>query len=238
MTENLEEKKEEIKKFKSIPQTLYLDTDQDFAEALGRDFIDSANALTKKNKYFLVGLAHGQSPSYAYDYILKHYEEIVNPELIWFTFTNSRLKRQRDLENIMDSFNFVRALIKKEYVKREHIFGADFDRENLKAFVKNYNKEVTDFLTENKKKGYDYVFLASDPKGKVAGICKSSKAFLSDDIMVVVTDPEDIEPEITVTPSFILKSSKIAYIATKSDKRTSLAWLYSKGPNRNERLSF
>lgn len=238
MTENLEEKKEEIKKFKSIPQTLYLDTDQDFAEALGRDFIDSANALTKKNKYFLVGLAHGQSPSYAYDYILKHYEEIVNPELIWFTFTNSRLKRQRDLENIMDSFNFVRALIKKEYVKREHIFGADFDRENLKAFVKNYNKEVTDFLTENKKKGYDYVFLASDPKGKVAGICKSSKAFLSDDIMVVVTDPEDIEPEITVTPSFILKSSKIAYIATKSDKRRSLAWLYSKWSNRNESPSF
>lgn len=227
-----------IKKFKSIPETLYLDTDEGFAEALGRDFIEKANALTKKNKFFLVGLAHGQSPSYAYEYILAHYDEIVNPELLWFTFTNSRLKRQRDLENVMDSFNFVRALLKKQYVKREHIFGADFERSDLKSFVKNYNKEVAAFLDENKKKGYDYVFLASDPQGKVAGICKSSSAFSSDDIMVVVSDPLDTEPEITVTPSFILKSARIAYIATKADKRRSLAWLYSKWSNRNESPSF
>mgnify|MGYP003495171033 CR=1 FL=1 len=54
MTENLEETKENIKKFKSIPETLYFETDQAFAEALGKDFIESANALTKKNKYFLL----------------------------------------------------------------------------------------------------------------------------------------------------------------------------------------
>lgn len=236
MTEETIEKKKTIKKFKSVPETLYFKSDSAFGEALGKDFIAKANALTEKNKLFLVGLAHGESPSFAYQYILDHYHEIVNPELIWFTFTNSKFEKQR--EDNANSINFVRALIEQKYTTRAQVFGADYKKEAIPKFIKQYNKEVTDFLKVNKKKGYDYVFLASNPQGRVAGISKGSSAFESDDIMTIVSDTESDEIGITVTPSFLLKSSRIAYIATKSDKRRSLAWLYSKWSNMNESPSF
>jgi 6-phosphogluconolactonase/glucosamine-6-phosphate isomerase/deaminase len=229
--------KDLLKKFSSVPETKYFNNDIAFGEQLGKDFIAAANDLTTKNKYFLVGLAHGQSPSFAYQYILSHYHEIQNPELIWFTFTNSRLKRQRDLENVMDSYNFVRALLKKQFTTKDKIFGADFSRDNLQDFVKKYNKEVNAFLIKNNKNAYDFAFIASDPQGKVAGIAKNSSAFKSDQIMVIVED-ELGEQEITVTPNFLLKSARLAYIATKSDKRRSLAWLYSKWSNPEQSPSF
>ncbi|MGB1018701.1 MAG: hypothetical protein ACPGVH_06505 [Chitinophagales bacterium] len=237
MTETIEKEDIEIKKFKLVPQIKHVHSDKEFGKELGFDFISFVNSLTTKNKICLVGLAHGSSPSFAYKYILKNYHLIQNPHLVWFTFTNSRLQRQRGLDDIMDSFSFVRALLKKGLTTRVQVFGADFTRDDLNGFVKKYNKEVSSFLKENKKTGYDYVFLASDSLGKVAGITRNSESFDSDEIMVVVKD-NLAETEITVTPSFLLKATKFAYIATKSDKRRSLAWFFSKWSNRNESPSF
>ena len=221
----------------TAPNSLYFKTKKEYGEALGKYFIDKANEQFALGKCFLVGLAHGQSPAPAFKYILKHYSDITNPEMIWYTFTNSRLERQRDLENVIDSLQFVRTLLKKQLVERNKIFGADFERNDLKGFIKKYNIEVSQFLKTNNKKGYDFVFLASDTKGRVAGITRNSASFSSKDIMVIVEDLGQ-ELEITVTPHFLLQSTNIAYMATKAKKRRSLAWLYSKYSLKNESPSF
>lgn len=230
-------KKHNKKILKTSPSTHYFKTNKEYGEALGRDFIDSANRQFEKGKCFLVGLAHGQSPAPAFKYILKHYDEITNPELIWYTFTNSRLERQRGLEGIMDSQKFMRTLLKKQLVTYDNIFGAKFDRKDLAGFIKKYNKDLALFLEKTNKKGYDYVFVASDIKGRIASITRNSTAFESEEIMVIVHD-ENQEPEITDTPHFLLKAKRIAYMATKAEKRRSLAWLYSKYSLENESPSF
>lgn len=232
-------KKQKVTKrnLKSSPQTLYFKTNKEYGDALGRDFITSANEHFANGKTFFVGLAHGQSPTPAFKYILKHYDELTHPELIYYTFTNSRLVRQRNLEGIMDSQMFMRSLLKKQLVTYDNIFGAKFTRDDLSGFVKKYNKEVEKFLEDQNKNGYDYVFVASDTYGRIAGITRNSTAFESGDIMCLVHD-ENEEPEITVTPHFLLKSQRIAYMATRAKKRRSLAWLYSKYSHSHESPSF
>jgi pimeloyl-ACP methyl ester carboxylesterase len=69
------------------------------------------------------------------------------------------------------------------------------------------------------------VFLASTPEGRVAGIERDSKAFESSDIAAVVT--LNRLKELTGTPQFLLRSKRIAFLATKADKRRTLAWLYA-----------
>ena len=225
------------RKLNTSPNTHYFKTNKEYGDALGRDFITAANKQFEKGKCFLVGLAHGQSPTPAFKYILKHYDEITHPELIWYTFTNSRLVRQRNLEGIMDSQMFVSSLLKKQLVAYDKIFGASFNRDDLEGFVKKYNKEVSKFLEDQGKKGYDYVFVAADVKGRIAGITRNSSAFESTEIMTLVQD-ENEEPEITVTPHFLLKANRISYMATRAKKRRSLAWLYSKFSQQNESPSF
>lgn len=232
-----EKKKHTKRNLKTSPATHYFKTNKEYGDALGRDFITAANKQFEKGKCFLVGLAHGQSPTPAFKYILKHYHELSHPELIWYTFTNSRLVRQRNLEGIMDSQTFIRTLLKKQLVTYDNIFGAKFNRDDLAGFVKKYNKEVSEFLKEKGKKGYDYVFVASDVKGRIAGITRNSSAFESTDIMTLVYN-ENEDPEITVTPHFLLKANRIAYMATRAKKRRSLAWLYSKFSHSHESPSF
>ncbi len=237
MIDTIRTKQQKAKRLNSSPNTHYYKTSKEYGAGLGRDFIDNANEQFALGKCFLVGLAHGQSPALAFEYILKHYSEISQPERIWYTFTNSRLARQRDLEGVIDSLAFVRTLLKKQLVSRNQIFGADFNRNDLEGFVKKYNKEVSKFLTINNKNGYDYVFVASDTKGRIAGITRRSQAFDSKEIMTIVYDKGQ-EAEITVTPHFLLKSSRIAYMATKAEKRRSLAWLFSKYSTADQSPSF
>ena len=225
------------RKLNTSPNTHYFKTNKEYGDALGRDFITAANKQFEKGKCFLVGLAHGQSPTPAFKYILKYYDEITHPELIWYTFTNSRLVRQRNLEGIMDSQMFISSLLKKQLVAYDKIFGASFNRDDLEGFVKKYNTEVSKFLEEQGKKGFDYVFVASDVKGRIAGITRNSSAFESTEIMTLVQD-ENEEPEITITPHFLLKANRVAYMATRAKKRKSLAWLYSKFSQKNESPSF
>ena len=96
---------------------------------------------------------------------------------------------------------------------------------------------VSAYLKEHDKEGFDYVFLASDPGGRVAGIERNSKAFDSKEIAVVVTNSRR-EREVTGTPYFLLRSKRIAFLATKSDKRRMLAWLYSVDAHQNESPGF
>lgn len=226
-----------LEEYNVFPETLHFESNKDFGEALGKHFIAIANSYTSKKQCFFVGLAHGTSPSYAYEYILAHYTEIENPEYIWYTFTNSRLARQRNLDEILDSYSFARALLKKQWTTRDKILGADFTREDLPLFVKNYNETVSRFLAENNKKSYDFVFIACSPNGEVAGIKKKSIAFGSQEIMCVVPSTKS-EDEITVTPHFLLQATHIAYIATKAEKRRSLAWLFSRWISRKESPGF
>lgn len=223
--------------FETSPNTLYFPTNKEYGDALGKHFIEKANEHFARGKCFLVGLAHGQSPAPAFKYILKHYSEITNPEKIMYTFTNSRLARQRNLEDVIDSLQFVRTLLKKQLIDYDQILGADFDRTDLQGFLKKYNKKLANFLKTNNKNGYDYVFVASDTKGRIAGISRNSKAFDSKEIMVIVND-ENQEPEITITPHFLLQSSNISYMATLAKKRRSLAWLYGKFSSAKESPSF
>jgi len=185
MIEIKQKTKSNKKKLSSTPNTLYFETNKEFGEALGKDFIQSANKCFDKGELFLVGLAHGESPALAFKYILKNFKQLTNPELIRYTFTNSRLERQRDLEDVTDSLSFMRALLKKQYCTREQIFGGDFERDEMDSFLKKYNKEVKNFLGKNNKNGYDYVFVAADYKGRIAGITRNSTAFESKDIMTL-----------------------------------------------------
>ena len=72
---------------------------------------------------------------------------------------------------------------------------------------------------------------------RFAAIERNSKAFNSDDIAVVVT-PYRKEREVTGTPAFLLRSKRIAFLATKADKRRPLAWLYDVHPKRDESPGF
>ena len=232
--------KDAIHKYESEPYespvTNYSATLEEFSKEVGQDFIECVNKGTEDGTEYLVGLAHGQSPSGPYQYIFDSYNEIKRPDLIRYTFTNSRLRRQRDLDGIMDSKEFIRALKRKQLVSNDQIFGKSFNRESIEEYIKYYNEQLSKYLRVKNKYGYDYVFLASDTTGRVAGITRNSVSFDSQDIMVVVEDRN--ESEITSTPYFIMQSKRIAFLATKADKRRPLAWLYSRWGKPNESPSF
>ena len=220
----------------AVPETRYFLTRQEFDKAVGKDFIKYANRKLDKDLKFLVGLSHGQSPAGAYKYILEHYSELSHPENILYTFVNSPMARQRDLEGVMDASMFIKKLFRAGLITREQVIGYKFNRESVEAYAEDFNRSVSAYMEAHDKVGFDYVFLASDPTGRVAAIDRKSKAFNATDIAVVVTDRK--EKELTGTPDFLLKSRRIAFLATKADKRRPLAWLYAVNPKENESPSF
>jgi 6-phosphogluconolactonase/glucosamine-6-phosphate isomerase/deaminase/pimeloyl-ACP methyl ester carboxylesterase len=219
-----------------IFQTVYCKTKEQFAEAVGKDFIKHANSLAENDARFLVGLSHGQSPSLAYQYILEHYAEIKRPEIIRYTFINTPLPRQRNLSGITDAKVFLGKLMRRRLITKANILGTSLNRKDLKQFEIQFNAKLSEYLHKHRKDGLDYVFLATDPTGCVAGISRNSAAFQSDDFVTLVDDKE--EKEVTITPHFLSLSKRIAFLATKSDKRRPLAWLFYPWGKRNESPSF
>ena len=218
------------------PETRYFKTKVEFDIAVGQDFIAYANQVTNDEERFLVGLAHGQSPAGAYEYIFTHFHELKRPDLIRFSFTNSRLKRQRGLEGVMDAKAFLTRLLKRKMINKDQILGRSLNREDIQEYRDGFNEKLGIYLKRYHKQGFDYVFLSFDPTGRVAGVSTQSEAFDSNDLVVLVDDLG--EPEITATPQFLAKSKRIAFLATKSDKRRPLALLLSRWGKANESPSF
>lgn len=220
-----------------IPDTRYFQDPEEFNKAVGDDFIKHANRVLEKGEVFLVGLSHGMSPAGAYKYILENYHRIKSPEKILYTFVNTPLYRQRKLApGVVDAREFIKKLLRRGYITRSQVIGHNFNRESLEAYADDFNRQVAGYLKQHDKVGFDYVFLACDPNGRVAGIERNSRAFESKDIAAVVTNRR--EKEITGTPHFLLKSGRIAFLATKSDKRRPLAWLYASDARPNESPGF
>lgn len=219
-----------------VPDTKYFQTTEQFNRAVGKDFIKHANRVLEKGQKFMVALSHGQSPSGAYQYILDNYAELKNTENIYYTFVNSPLARQRNLEGVLDARKFLGRLFRSGKIKREQIIGLNFSRESLEVYAEEFNRSVSAFLNENNKEGFDYVFLACDPTGRVAGIERGSPAFKSREIAVVVNTRK--EKEVTGTPYFLMRSKRVAFLATKADKRRPLAWLYAVDAHEKESPGF
>lgn len=219
------------------PELRYYKTRDEFDKAVGEDFILIANKQGKSGNKFLVGLSHGQSPSGAYRYILENYKQIKRPELIRYTFVNTPLKRQRDLnEAVLDAKAFLRALVSQKLLEKKEIIGSALLVPDKEAYAQEYNKKLGVYLKEHNKEGLDYVFLATNPAGHVAGISRKSEIFDSVNIVEIVNDR--LEKEITFTPFFLSHSKRIAFLATKSDKRRALAWLLHKNGKPDESPSF
>ena len=226
---------EELENYQS-PDIQYFKTRQEFDEAVGKDFIEYVNRGTKRAKKFLVGLSHGQSPAGAYQYIFDHFEKIKRPELVRFTFVNSPLKRQRDLKDVTDAITFLKKLVRKEYIQKDQILGSNVKREDIEGYAKEFVARLKTYLKKNEKDGLDYVFLATNPEGHVGGITRYSEAFDSKEIAVIVNDRK--QKELTGTPYFLKKSRRIAFLATKADKRKALAALLYRHGKPNESPSF
>ncbi len=220
----------------AAPETLYFKTKAEFDEAVGKDFIQYVNELAKEGKPIIVALSHGISPSGPYYYIYKHYAEIKQPELIYYCYVNSPVARQRDLNSAFNAARFLKQLLKRGLLTKDKIWGSSLSRDNLETYSEEYNESFSNFLQEHDKEGYDYAFLACTPRGSVAAITRQSAAFHSDKISVVVYEGDEIE--VTVTPQFLMQTKRIAFLATKADKRRALAWLFSKWGKPNESPSF
>jgi len=220
----------------TVPQTRYFKDKEKFNEAIANDFINYANEITKDGVPFLVGLSHGQSPSGAYSYILQNFSKLNHPDLIRYTFVNSKLKRQRGLSGVRDAISLLKEFLATNRISKDQIIGRSVDRNNLQVYASGLNKSLGDYLKKNNKTGLDYVFLASDPAGRVAGITRNSSAFKSKEICVVVEDEH--EEELTFTPYFLSQSKRVAFLATKADKRRPLAWLFYRWARKNESPGF
>ncbi len=208
-----------------VPNTKYFLTTEQFNKGVGTHFIRHANRTLEKGQKFMVGLSHGQSPAGVYQYIFEHYSELKNPENILYTFVNSPSNRQRSLEDIMDAREFVKKLFRNRLITREQIIGYSFSQESMEAYATDFNQSVSAYLKEHNKEGFDYVFLSCNPRGMVAAIERKSTAFNSTDIAVVVDSNK--QKKITGTPYFLMRSKRIAFLATKADKRRPLAWLFA-----------
>ncbi len=218
------------------PETRYFTSKTEFDNAVGKDFIDNANKVLKTGENFLVGLSHGQSPSGVYQYIVEHFDKIQYPDRVYFMFVNSPLKSQEQTTNLLNASSFLKKLFREGYIRKHQVLGKRVEEENLDDYLEAYNKTIGDFLLVNNKKGMDYAFLASNPKGRIAGIERKSKAFATKDIATVVTLNK--EREFTTTPHFIMQTLRIAFLATKADKRRPLAWLFSTSGKADESPSF
>lgn len=220
----------------AAPDTRYFKTQIDFDKAVSKDFINAANQVTLKKQKFLVCLSHGQSPAGAYQQIVHFYQEIKKPENVFYTFLNSPLKSQENLENVFTATVFLEKLLQKNFITPNQIL-ADFDNmQDIDAYATTLNDTLEGFLQANNKTGFDYVFMASNPKGSIGAIERNSSAFQSDKIIDVVNISG--EKKITVTPQFLLQTKRIAFLATKADKRRPLAWLYSTTGKEHESPSF
>lgn len=233
--EKPEIEKKEIVPF-IAPDTKYFRTREDFYKGVGKDFIKSANKVLEQGGKFIVGLSHGISCAGAYEYILKNYSSIVKPENIIYTFVNSQLSTQLSEDRITDAKSFIRKLYKAGYINRKQILGSSILRQELETYIEEFNNTISKYLEKENKSGLDYVFLACSPEGRVAGIERKSKAFDSNEISVLVNYRR--ERAMTATPNFLKQSARIAFLATKSDKRRPLAWLYSVNGKPNESPSF
>lgn len=218
------------------PETRYFQSKEKFDEAVGEDFIRYANEAASSKQKFLVGLSHGESPSGAYQFIFDHYLHLSRPELVYFTFVNSPLVPQRNMEGVFDAAAFIKKLLKAGLIDRSQILGTNFDRENLEQYAADFNQSLGLFLKQNNKEGFDYVFLVTNPDGRVAGITRNSPVFSSEEISAIVEIHD--EKEMTMTPHFLKRSARIAFLATKADKRRPLAWLYARWCKENESPSF
>jgi 6-phosphogluconolactonase/glucosamine-6-phosphate isomerase/deaminase len=218
------------------PDTKYFKTKEDFDKAVSKDFVAHANQTLISGKKFLVGLSHGQSPAGAYQLIVQYFSKIKNKKNIYFTFVNSPLKTQENLTDVFTASQFLKKLVREGLITTEQVLGRNIHQEILDEDADGFNFEINNFLKENKKTGLDYVFLATNSKGRIAGIERKSKAFDSTDIATIVTINK--ERELTLTPSFLMQSKRIAFLATKSEKRRPLAWLYSTTGKENESPSF
>ena len=209
---------------------------EDFDRAVGLDFITYANETTRGGGKFIAALSHGTSPAGAYQYIFDHYDKISRPENLRFTFVNSKLKSQRGLKNVMDAVGLVKTLLATGRITKDQILGRGLNRDNMDEYCAQLNVDLASYLKENDKEGVDYMFVATDPAGRVAGITRFSNAFDVEEISCVVNDRK--AKELTLTPWFIMKSKRIAFLATKADKRRALAWLYYRWGHHDESPSF
>lgn len=218
------------------PDTKYFKTKEEFDKAVSKDFVFHANQTLSKGKKFLVGLSHGQSPAGAYQLIVQFFHKIKNKQNIYFTFVNSPLKTQENLEGVFTARMFLKKLVRDGIITTEQVLGRNIKDAIDEDDAIEFNREIGDFLGKNNKTGFDYVFLATNSKGRIAGIEQHSKTFDSKNISAIVTINK--EKELTTTPYFLMQSKRIAFLATKSEKRRPLAWLYSTHGNADESPSF
>jgi hypothetical protein len=146
------------------------------------------------------------------------------------------LKRQRGLKGVMDAVRFLKTLLATGKISKDQILGRSLDRDDMEKYCSEMNHNLAKYLKENGKEGFDYMFIATDSAGRVAGVTRYSDAFGIDDIGCIVHDRK--EKELTLTPSFIMKTSHIAFLATKAEKRRALAWLYYRWGKHDESPSF
>ena len=218
------------------PETKYFKTKDDFDKAVSKDFIYHANHTLSKGKKFLVGLSHGQSPAGAYQLIVQFFSKIKNRHNVYFTFVNSPLKSQENLSDVFTANLFLKKLVREGLITKEQVLGRNIKLDIDENDALEFNHEIKNFLEKNHKKGFDYVFLATNSKGRIAGIERNSKTFDSKEIAAIVTINK--ETELTTTPYFLMHSKRIAFLATKSEKRRPLAWLYSTNGKADESPSF
>ena len=218
------------------PFAEYFHTKEEFDKAVGLDFITRANETTRKGEKFLAALSHGTSPSGAYQYILDHYDKLSKPEDIRYTFVNSKLERQRGLKDVTDAIGFLKKLLASGKISKNQILGRSLNRDDMEEYCAEMNLRLAKYLEENGKEGLDYMFIATDTAGRVAGVTRYSEAFDIEEIGCIVEDRK--EKELTLTPYFIKKTKHIAFLATKAEKRRALAWLYYRWGNPNESPSF
>lgn len=218
------------------PKALYFQDIEEFDKAVGLDFITHANEVTRRGEKFIVGLSHGTSPAGAYQFILEHFDKLSKPELIRYTFVNSKLKRQRGLVGVLDAVGFIKTLLASGRINKDQILGRSLNRDNMEEYCREMNEKLNNYLKENNKEGLDYMFVATDSAGRVAGVTRYSKAFEVEEIGCIVHDRT--EKELTLTPWFIKKTARIAFLATKAEKRRALAWLYYRWGKHDESPSF
>ena len=104
-----------------VPETKYFLTKDKFDRAVGRDFIKHANRVMERGEKFMVGLSHGRSPAGAYQYIIDHYDELIHPQDILYTFVNSPTGRQIDINDVIDARRFIKILFRTGPVSYTHL---------------------------------------------------------------------------------------------------------------------
>ena len=218
------------------PTIKYFKSRKDFDIAVGEDFIQAVNSASSSVERFLVGLSHGQSPSGAYQYILDNYQRLKRPDIIRYTFVNTPLKRQRNLKGVMDAKAFLTALAEQNLLDKENILGSQLHIPDMHEYASAFNQRLAAYLKKYAKDALDYVFVATNPDGHVAGISRKSDIFQSSNMAEVVEDRGDLE--VTITPNFLSKTKRVAFLATKADKRRALVWLLDHTGSPQECPSF